>query len=417
MTEWILHIDGDGFFAYCEIARYPHLRGTPVVVGEDRGIVCASTYEAKKLGITRAMPIFKVREQFPQVTILSSHFELYDHYASKLAALLEREVDTLERYSIDECFASIAFPKETSKAALEAWLQGLKRRIQLATGLTYSFGLARTKVLAKVGSKHQKPDGATVITSEDEDVILKQTSIESLWGIGWKTSRRFQNMRVLTAYEFKQWEQKKVASSFSAPIQELWHELNGTKIFAVSPTHEKHKSLQATKSFTPASNDRKFVIAELIQNTDIVFSRMRKEGMVTNMVSIFLKTKERKYHSIAIALPDYTRNPLDAVALIASEASRLFQDGTRYRSTGITLWGLRPSDRVQEDLFGAQQEVRESTKVMEAVDSIRNRFGNQSIGILSGLPSVQDRSKKSEIRRAKEQYVYGLPLPYLGEVS
>src|SRR5690349_5632731 len=109
MEPWILHIDGDGFFAYCEIARFPHLRGKPVVVGEDRGIACAMTYEAKRLGITRGMPIFKIRKEFPQVTILSSHFELYEHYARMLFGLLEPQVAVLERYSIDECFALVYF--------------------------------------------------------------------------------------------------------------------------------------------------------------------------------------------------------------------------------------------------------------------------------------------------------------------
>jgi nucleotidyltransferase/DNA polymerase involved in DNA repair len=416
MTEWILHIDGDGFFAYCEIARFPHLKGTPVVVGEDRGIVCACTYEAKALGITRAMPIFKVREQFPQVTILSSHFELYDHYARKLAALLDPEVEVLERYSIDECFAIKTFPEDASYTDLHTWLQGLKMRVQAATGLTYSFGLARTKVLAKVASKREKPDGCTVLTPEEETTVLQETSIESIWGIGWKTGRRFQNMNLKTAYEFAQWLESRVMKSFALPLQELWHELNGRRMFAVSDKHSTAKSLQATKSFTPTSSDADFIIAELIQNTDIVFSRMRKQGLMTNGVSIFLKTKERRYHSTAIPLPHFTNNPLDAINYITTEAKHLLQANTRYRSTGITVWNLRPQALVQEDLFGVQHGVTENANVMKAVDAIRHKYGQGSIGILASMPSTTDRIAKGKMRRLNERYVYGLPLPYLGEV-
>src|SRR5205823_1616778 len=130
-------------------------------------------------------------------------------------------------------------------------------------------------------------------------------------------------------------------SRFSLPVQELWHELNGRRMFSVSNRHSLPKSLQSTKSFTPSSTDKAFVIAELIQNADIAFSRLRTYGLKTNAVSIFLKTKERRYHSTAIRFEHYTGNILDIAEQISNEANRLFQKNTPYRSTGITLWNLR----------------------------------------------------------------------------
>ena len=103
----VLHVDGDGFFASCEISRRPDLKGKPVVVGEERGIASAMSYEAKRLGVTRGMPIFKVRQEFPQVTILSSHFELYEQFASALYSILTKHFANVEWYSIDECFAEV----------------------------------------------------------------------------------------------------------------------------------------------------------------------------------------------------------------------------------------------------------------------------------------------------------------------
>lgn len=417
-TPWILHIDGDGFFAYCEIARFPHLKGKPVVVGQDRGIACAMTYEAKKLGITRAMPIFKIREQFPEVIILSSHFELYEQYAQMLATLLEPEVDILERYSIDECFGQINLPSDWSKEELQTWLKTLKMRIQSHVGLTYSFGLARTKVLAKIASKLEKPDGCTVMLPEEEIEVLEKTPIESIWGIGWKLSRRFQNMKVRTAAMFYTWSEERVRSTFSLPVQELWDELHGHVRFPVSNTHTLPKSLQATKSFTPASTDRAFVIAELLQNTDIICSRMRQQKLMTASMSIYLKTTERKYHSINISLAQYTNNPLDVSDIIARSAQSIFRKDVRYKSTGITVWALRPQTHIQEDLFGVQADVNETgEKLMDAVDAIRRKYGQMSIGLLASMPSALDRLKKAKAIAAREDYVCGLPLPYLGEVT
>ncbi len=412
-----MHIDGDGFFAYCEIARFPHLKGLPVVVGEDRGIVCAMTYEAKKLGITRAMPIFKIRKEFPQVKILSSHFELYEHYARMLASLLEPAVDVLERYSIDECFGSIERPECETKKSLTAWLTKLKQNVQAHTGLTYSFGLARTKVLAKIASKYQKPDGCTVIMPEDEHTILHETSIESVWGIGWRMARRFENMRVRTAGEFTNWSEERVQSLFSVPIQELWHELQGRSLFRVSSSSSTPKSLQATRSVTPASKDTAFLIAELLHNTDVVFSRMRGYGVATNALSIFIKTPDREYRSAAIPLVQYTNNPLSVTDIISRQVHKLIQRNESYKSTGITVWNLRPEVHVQEDLFGHQESSTEQGRIMEAIDAIRDRHGARSIGILATMPSQMYRTEKSRIIKATEQYIHGLPLPYLGEVS
>jgi nucleotidyltransferase/DNA polymerase involved in DNA repair len=105
--EWILHIDGDAFFASCEVSRRPDLFGKAVVVGEERGIATALTYPAKHLGIKRGDPIFKIKKEYPNVTILSSHFELYRKFAYNLAEILRDEVDKFEAYSIDECFATL----------------------------------------------------------------------------------------------------------------------------------------------------------------------------------------------------------------------------------------------------------------------------------------------------------------------
>lgn len=84
----ILHVDGDNFFVSCEVARLPHLYGKPVVVGAERGIATAMNVQAKQLGITRGMPVFKIKKEFPSVTILPAHFELYEKYSDNLFSIL-----------------------------------------------------------------------------------------------------------------------------------------------------------------------------------------------------------------------------------------------------------------------------------------------------------------------------------------
>jgi nucleotidyltransferase/DNA polymerase involved in DNA repair len=100
--KYFVHIDGDSFFAACEIAARPYLRGKPVVVGEERGIATAMSKEAKAIGIVRGDPIFKIKKEFPTVHIIQSHFDLYEKYCKNLFDLLKEVTDNVECYSIDE---------------------------------------------------------------------------------------------------------------------------------------------------------------------------------------------------------------------------------------------------------------------------------------------------------------------------
>ena len=413
---WVLHIDGDGFFAYCESVRFPELRGKPVVVGVDRGIACAMTYEAKMLGITRGMPMYQIKNQFPHVARLTSHFELYGHYNRKLRDIVSPCVKDFETYSIDECFCTVSFPADITQDTLHTWLRMLKKEVQEQIGITYSFGIARTKVLAKIASKLQKPDGCTVIMPDQEHGILHTTPIETIWGIGRKLYRRLNLAGIRTAGDFVARGTAWVSASFAAPVQELWLELTGKRVFAVANSNALHKSIQSTRSFTGTSTDPAFITAEILHNLDIACTRARSYSLATNAVSIFLKTKERTYHGEHIPLPDYTMSPLDIATQIADAVQRIYKPHTKYRATGITLYNLRLTAYVQSDLFGNQSHTLEKSKVMHTVDAIRKKFGKHSIDTLGVLASTTERQKRTDERESLHPYVSGLPYPYLGDI-
>ncbi len=103
----ILHVDGDAFFAACEVASKPHLRGKPVVTGLERGIASAMTYEAKAMGVKRGMPIFEIRKICPKAIILPSDYETYGFFSIRMYEIVRRYTPEIEEYSIDECFADL----------------------------------------------------------------------------------------------------------------------------------------------------------------------------------------------------------------------------------------------------------------------------------------------------------------------
>lgn len=414
----IMHVDGDGFFAACEMARFPHLRGKPVVVGGDRGIACAMSYEAKALGIHRAMPIFKIKREFPEVIILNSHFELYHMYSEKLYRVLCRFTTEVEHYSIDECFAVLTEEHKNKYGSWEALLRAIKISVQNELGITFSFGLADTKVLAKVASKLQKPDGCTVLYSDRVNDTLRNVPIGAIWGVGWRLSAQFQNRRWLTAFDFAKQTQKTI-EGFAKPIQELWHELHGRSVLPVTRNTDNHrpKSLQAVRTFSPASNIKEYIFSEFSRNVEIITERLRNEGLYAGSVSLFFKFGLRGYRYTVRRFEEHSNNPSDFLAWLTDDMEDLYDKGILYRATGITVMDLRTREELQYDFFGKQERVVEQGKLLEAVDTIREKYGTTSISLLSSLTSIQKRRDARDEENKKDAYVWNLPLPYLGEIN
>jgi nucleotidyltransferase/DNA polymerase involved in DNA repair len=417
--DMILHVDGDGFFAACEVARRPDLRGKPVVVGEDRGIACAMTYEAKRLGITRAKPIFEIRKEFPQVIILSSHFELYEMYSEKLYRILRSHLDTVEWYSIDECFAVMPASFMLRHGSWHAALKFIKESVQEQLGITCSFGIADTKVLAKIASKYEKPDGCTVLLESDREAVLAKVFIESVWGIGWQTAPRLRKLGISTALHLAKYNEKHLINFFREPLHDIWCELRGKRMYSIHTEYSHRKSLQATQSFAPASTDSSFIYSELSRNIEIVCKRLRGQGLAAKSFGVYIDSKmvSRHYTSAQITLPFYTQNPVDVLRAVQGLWSTLYLPQYRYRSTGVSAYGLIPQGRIPWDLFECQQKKLEKDQYLLMFDQIQKKFGYESISLGSSLKSIEKRKNEQRARDEKDFYIWNLPLPYLGEVN
>ncbi len=412
LTSFFLHVDGDSFFVACEAARFPHLAGKPVVVGEERGIAVAMSKEAKKLGVTRGFPIFKIKKFYPEVIILPSHFELYQAYSERLFQILSRYIDIVEKYSIDECFALL---QADSWQDAEDLVSKIKHAVQGELGITFSFGLGRTKVLAKIASKAEKPDGLTIITPGKENLYLKNTPIGKIWGIGYRTAPKLIQLGIADGLAFKNLPFDYVRQRFTKPFIELWQEINGVPCFHVGNSEEDAKSLQATRTF-PATRDLEFIFSELSKNIEIACMRLRNAGLATNMFSVFLKTSEYKYLERTLQLAFYTDNPVDILNKTSEGFNYFFRGGYRFRSSGVTLQNLRPIVNCPQDLFGNQEKVFEKSKISRTVDLIREKYGTNIIFLGGSMRAFVIRKREGLVRSLKDSYIEGLPVPYLGEV-
>jgi DNA polymerase-4/DNA polymerase V len=382
-TSLILHLDGDAFFVACEMTQFPGLHGKPVVVGEERGIAIALNYEAKALGITRGMPIYKIKRFFKEVYILPSHFELYEAYNQKMLAVLRRFALQVEEYSIDECFCLLGENQANEYGGWVPYVAMIKQILQEELGITFSFGLANTKVLAKVASKYQKPDGLTYIAPQQEIKYLQNIPIDKVWGIGYRTAPKLLERGIKTAFDFAKLPQSYIEQHFSAPFQELWHELGGTRIYDVhGDLDELPKSLQATRTFTPASGDSSRVYGELSKNIETACTRLRRFHLATSRVSVYVKTSEFRYRSVEIELPNPTVDPSTILGEVDKIFTSLLRKNERYRATGITLFSLVPEREVQQDLFGRHELQRDKSLLLHSIDELRKRYSTNVIFLI-----------------------------------
>ncbi|MFA6355419.1 MAG: DNA polymerase IV, partial [Candidatus Paceibacterota bacterium] len=210
-----LHADGDSFFVSCEASIHSEYIGMPVVVGEDKGIAVAMSYEAKKLGVTRGMPIFQIKKLFPKVIILSHNFDLYNKISNDVYNIFISYLEQVEVYSIDECFMLVKPSDIKHMGSSLNLVKAIRDEIREKVGVTYSFGLGRTKALAKTASKLEKPNGMVLLLSkEDEENALKKTKINDIWGLGRQTVPELMKKGIKTAYDFVHYKDEPIQKYF-----------------------------------------------------------------------------------------------------------------------------------------------------------------------------------------------------------
>jgi len=422
----ILHIDGDAFFASCEVARDPSLRGKPVVTGKERGIVSAATYEAKRRGVKRGVPLHEARKACPDLVVLPSDYETYSLYSKRMYEIVRRYTPTVEEYSIDECFADLTGMRRVHHMSYPDIAAAIKRDLERELDITFSMGLSATKVLAKIGSKWQKPAGFTVIPLRDATPFLKKTPCEKLWGIGHNTAALLAKYGVHTAFALAEKDERWVKERLSKPYVELWRELRGEVVNEIDVEgRETYYSIQKTKTFTPPSRERHFIFSQLSKNIENACIKARRWNLASSEIYFFLRTQDFRHVHCGVRLPHPTNVPQDVLKSVEKYFPRIYRAGTSYRATGITLAKLQDARSVQLDLFGSVSKTERLKKVYEGVDKVAERYGKHTVFLASSFEAVHfgahlgergdvpERLKHLEKGESTRRH---LPLPVLGEV-
>ena len=423
----IVHVDGDSFFASCEIARDPRLRGKPVITGKERGIVSAMTYDVKARGVTRGMILSEARKICPDAVILPSDYETYSLFSERMYEIVRRYSPTVEEYSIDECFADLTGLRQTLHMSYPQMAAAIKKDLQRELGITFSLGLSATKVLAKLGSKWKKPDGITCIPLRDAPMYLKKTPVGNIWGIGPNTTAYLEKFGIKTALDFAQKDEDWVLKMVSKPYQELWREMNGEAVYELTTEQKStYKSIQKTRTFTPPSRDSTFIFSQLSKNVENACIKARRWNLATSEIFFFLKTQDFRYHGCEIKLSSATNVPQDIMRAVSEYFPKAYRKSALYRTTGITLMKLKDAGSTQLDLFGVAKKTEGLQRVFESVDELSAKYGKHVVYLGSSFQAMTHLAhagERGELTSRQEHLFTGengrrrLGLPMLGEVS
>ncbi len=393
----ILHLDADAFFASCEQAIHPELKGKPVITGKERGIVAAASYEAKARGVQRGMRLFEVKKVCPDAVILPSDYETYSLFSVRMFEILRRFSPDVEEYSIDEAFVDLTGLRRSFHGSYEMIAEKMRKTIETELGITASAGVSLSKVLAKIGSKHNKPNGLTVIPGREIHLYLEKLPVEKVWGIGPNTAAFLNKHGITTAFQFAKKDETFIEKHLSKPYREIWHELNGRSVYPVV-TEEKvsYQSISKAKTFTPPSQDESFVFAQLSKNLENACIKARKYHLAATRIIVFLRKQDFTSSGVEIKLTRPTAYPVELFGVLRRGFQNLYQPRSLYRQTGVVLSGLVAESGIQYTLFDDTTKIEKMGRIYESIDEISRKYGKHTIQHGASLPAKLQAQHEGE---------------------
>lgn len=338
MVRKIIHIDMDCFYAAIEVRDNPSLEGKAVGVGGStgRGVLTTANYEARKFGCRSAMPVFMARQLCPEIILTPVRFDVYREESSKIRAIFARYTDVIQPLSLDEAYLDVSHRVESGAALAKE----IRRAIYLETGLTASAGIAPNKMIAKVASDWNKPDGQLEVRLEDIDGFMRGLRVGKIQGVGKKGQESLARLGVKTCGDFQKFSKVEAAEKLGRWGLELYDKCRGNDDREVSVSRTR-KSLSKERTFR-----------ENIDNIDWLMNVLRK---LRSEVEEAVKDKfsqEIKSRVVKLKFEDFTQTT-------AEKAGRKMDESV-YRELLILAWSRGEGKSVRLLGVGVKFEEEES---------------------------------------------------------
>lgn len=393
----ILHVDMNAFFAACHQAKNPSLKHKPILVSGDpttrHGIVLTASYEARSYGIKTAMPTTQALRLCPQAIVVEPNFRLYSSYSQKIMAILNSFTPIVEPYSIDEAWLDVA-GCERLFGPPEIIAREIKQRIKSELDLTCSIGIAPTKILAKMASDLEKPDGLVVITLEDIARQLWPLPVEKLFGVGPQTAAALRNLGLVTIGDLAHFPPETLQQRFGVYGPYLAKLAQGLDDSPVNPDSETVKSVGNSITLPQDTGAADEIETVLLALAEEVAARLRRCNLKGSTVSVSIKTSDRRLITRSVTYPEAT-NLTETIYQRSCDIYRRYFKGRRVRLVGITVSSIStPTNATQLSLFSAEEDEKRA-RLAQTVDQVRTRYGDTSLvrARLLGGPHLPKKDK------------------------
>jgi DNA polymerase-4 len=385
----------DAFYASIEQRDHPEWRGLPLIVGGlgGRGVVAAASYEVRRYGVRSAMPMQRALALCPDAICVRPRMAQYAAVSAQIFDVFRSITPLVEGLSLDEAFLDVTRSLELLGEPLVI-AQRIKEEIKAVTGLTASVGLAPNKLLAKIASDLDKPDGLTVVTVDRVHEVLDPLPVRRLPGLGRKKGEQVQAAGIKTLGELRIAPENRLRSLFGEQWWQWQARASGIDEREVIATHEE-KTVSCEHSFDTDIENPAMLRAELAALADRLAARLRAKALLANGIGVKIRR-----HNFETVTRQAVFSPASHETSALLEASRRLLDGwllehpgAKLRLLGIYTTGLQ--EHVQQELFTTTERLQDQ-RLDAALDAIRGKFGTSAVGRAS-LIGPADRARQVKV--------------------
>jgi len=335
----IIHIDMDAFYASVEQLDNPELRGKPIAVGgsENRGVVAAASYEARKFGVRSAISGVLAKKNCPELIFVKPRFERYKEISAKIHAIFRDYTDLIEPLSLDEAYLDVTQNKKGNPSA-SLLAQEIRNRIYNEVGITASAGISINKFVAKIASDYNKPNGQKTVTPDEVIPFLEELPIRKFYGVGKVTTEKMYQLGIFTGMDLKSKSLEFLEKHFGKSGGFYYNVVRGIHNSEVKSSRIA-KSVAAEHTFDINLSSEIFMIEQLEQIAGVLEKRLKKKNVSGKTVTLKIKYSDFTQQTRSKTMPYFIA---DKGLILETVKELLYQERMKdsVRLLGISMSNL-----------------------------------------------------------------------------
>ena len=340
----IIHIDMDAFYASVEQMDNPDLRGKPIAVGgsENRGVVAAASYEARKFGVRSAISGVLAKKNCPELIFVKPRFDRYKEISKKIHAIFHEYTDLVEPLSLDEAYLDVTYNKKGNPSAT-LLAHEIRTRILNEVGLTASAGISVNKFVAKIASDYNKPNGQKTVNPDEVMSFLEELPIRKFYGVGKVTTEKMYQLGIFTGLELKSKTLEFLSTHFGKSGAFYYHVVRGIHNSEVKPDRIT-KSVAAEHTFDTNLSSEIFMMEQLEKIATSLERRLKKQNIAGKTVTLKIKYSDFFFFSRSKTGPYFIA---DKGLILENVKELLYQERMKdsVRLLGISLSNLNTEQK------------------------------------------------------------------------